>query len=108
MKLDRNVNSDGQGKYALVNLRKLDWMTPSDQQSTGLLFSVLERRGLLEYGRIGGSDEFFVIKLRDRHARPALAAYADSIRGTDPEFAAEVDEMADRAGTLSPYCKDPD
>lgn len=108
MKLDRNVNTDGQGKYALLNLRRLDDLSPADNRSTYLLLAVLERRGVLQYGNVGQEDEFFLLKLRDRHSRPALMAYADSIRGSDPEFAAEVYEMAGRSGPLNPFCKDPD
>jgi len=43
MRMDRNINQDGMGKYALINLRtnKIDW----------------------------DADEFFVIKLKDRYAK---------------------------------------
>ena len=86
MKLDRNVNRGGKGKYALLNLRT----------------------NKIEWGITGEPDEFFVIKLKDRHARMALLAYADSISGIDSEFSDEVRELADRAGAHSPFCEDPD
>lgn len=57
MKLDRNINPDGKGKYALLNLRK----------------------NTIEWGNEPG-NQFFVIKLKDRFAAPALKAYADAVR----------------------------
>lgn len=86
MKLDRNVNLFGKGKYALLNLRT----------------------NKIEWGRPGSEDEFFAIKLKDRHARVALIAYANSVKASDPEFAEEVSELANRAGVNSPFCKEPD
>lgn len=86
MRLDRNVSEEGRDKYALLNLR----------------------RNTIEWGRVGDFDEFFVIKLRDRHAPAALLAYAESIGRTDPEFAEEVRELAARSGEASPFCKEPD
>ncbi len=86
MKLDRNENHDGTGKYALLNLRT----------------------NQIQWGRPNEDDEFFVIKLKDRHSLPALIAYADSIRGVDPEFAGEVDQLAARSGCNNLFCKDPD
>lgn len=86
MKLDRNTNSDGHGKYALLNLRK----------------------NTIEWGAPGSPDEFFVIKLRDVHSTAALRAYADSIQESDPEFANEVRELARRSGYCLKDCKEPD
>ncbi len=85
MKLDRNVNADGRGKYALIN-----W-----------------RRSTIEFGNTD-EDEFFVIKLKDRFAAPALKAYAESVEqygneigghgGLDMhEYATEIFELASRA-----------
>jgi hypothetical protein len=117
MKLDRNENTgpiEGCGKYALINMRRLNELyaghSTFSQLAPGLqaAFTKLEAEGLIQYGAVGDKDEFFVIKLKDRHAHPALLAYADSIRATDPEFADEVDDLARRAGELSPWCKEPD
>lgn len=63
MKLDRNINSDGRGKYALLN-----WRTSK-----------------IEFGNTPNT-EFFVIKLKDRFAAPALRAYAESVE----KFANEI------------------
>ena len=87
MKLDRNEHSDGRGKYELRNLR------------TG---EVVEDCGP------GEPHEFFVIMLKDRHAIPALAAYAASIHHFDTEFAEEVRDLCKRAGLNSRFCHDPD
>ena len=88
MKLDRDTNPSGKGKYALINLRK----------------------DTVEWGRPYEPDEFFVIKLRDTHAHAALQAYADSVKqaGNDPEYAKAVQALADRSGTNSTFCKNPD
>lgn len=55
MKLDRHINPDGRGKYALINLRtnKVEW---------------------------GGDDQFFVLKYKDKFAVAALKAYAAAVR----------------------------
>jgi len=88
VKLDRNIpDNEGIGKYRLWNMRSGD---PVDDCGPG------------------EEHEFFVLMLKDRHAQAALDAYADSIEKTDPEFAAEVRELADRAGERSLYCQDPD
>jgi hypothetical protein len=36
MKLDRNINPDGKGKYALINLRKntIEWSVSDDSESS--------------------------------------------------------------------------
>lgn len=86
MKMDRNINPSGLGKYALLNLRT----------------------NQVQWGRVGEEDEFFVIKLKDKHAKVALQAYAQSAVLDDPEWAEEVYALSERAGPLSPFCKRPD
>jgi hypothetical protein len=117
MKLDRNESRgpiEGCGKYALLDMRKLNELyaghstfhqfSPAIEQA----LKVLEAEGLIQYGPVGDKEEFFVVKLKDRHSPAALYAYADSIRSTDPEFAAEVTQMCFRAGERSQWCKEPD
>lgn len=84
MKLDRNINPNGMGKYALINLRtnKIEWGNTPE-------------------------DEFFVIKLKDKYASAALDAYAKSCLKDDPEFAKEVHELASKA-MFHPLKKKPD
>lgn len=105
MKLDRNLNTSGKGKYVLINLRKLqgDPLTPQC-----LAAAIVESPESVEFGAVGDHDEFWLIKLKDKYAAPALQAYADAARVDDPEFADQVQEMVERAGTNSPFCKIPD
>ena len=86
MKLDRNINSDGKGKYALINLRT----------------------NKVEWGVVDSEEEFFVLKLKDRHSMVALIAYANSVREIDQEFADEVLELVARSGPRNQWCKEPD
>lgn len=84
MKLDRNINPDGKGKYALLNLRtnKIEWGVTPD-------------------------EEFFVIKLKDKYAAPALDAYAKACVKDDAEYAYEINQLASRAAT-HPLSRRPD
>ena len=114
MKMDRNIpENDGAGKYAIINMRKLRELCPGgtfEEFSPGVTeaLRVLEQVGALEWGAPGAEDEFFVIKLKDRHADVALGAYAASVQRSDPEFALEVLELATRAGPANRFCKEPD
>jgi len=73
MLLDRNVNLDGKGKYALVRLREIE----TGSEAHALLLRLYEL-GCLDWGSRGKDDEFFVIKLKDQFSAPALEAYADA------------------------------
>jgi len=114
MKLDRDLNSDGLGKYALLNLRKLNAAAGSPGKNprwtpeVAQALKTLEEAGALEWGRTGEEDEFFLIKLKDRYARHALEQYAAAVGSNDPEFADAVFELAQRAGHGNPFCKTPD
>lgn len=108
MKLDRNKNPDGRGKYAVINLRKVDDSTYNE---------MLENRRdktafALDSDCLQLGDEkdgqFFVLKYKDVFAAPALRAYARACRryateapavGKDEkaellEFADEIDREA--------------
>lgn len=87
MRLKRNTTPDGMCKYSLIEHEKGD---------------------RIEHGLPGTENEFFVIKLKDMHARAALEAYANSIKHDDPEFASEVRSLAMRSGANHPNCKQPD
>jgi len=109
MKMDRNINPGGTGKYAIVNLRRLLAMEGSDDHKEArIALEALERVGVLEWGMVGEADEFFLIKLKDQHAMDALMAYHASAYRDDPEFADEVRQMALRSGPFHPLCKKPD
>jgi hypothetical protein len=102
MKLDRDENLDGKGKYALVRLRGIE----KDDYAYGLLKS-LDQLGYMDWGLPEATDEFFVIKLRDRSAAPALAAYANDAADYDEEWAAQVRVLQHRAES-HPAKKTPD
>lgn len=108
MKLDRNINEDGKGKYALVKLRNLraaDPFAPKPPEIRAI--ETLEKCGYLDWGDDEDS-EFFVIRLKDINAEQALLAYADSAEDYDKEFAAEVRELAGRAAQNHLNCQQPD
>jgi hypothetical protein len=103
MKLDRNINPDGRGKYALINLRKT--AVPLE------VIAMAVTPGLhtplpVELGDTPES-EFFIIKLKDKYAAPALIAYAQAAREDDEEYANEILALADRANN-HPLRKMPD
>lgn len=110
MKLDRNVNPDKTGKYALVKLRML---TNRDRDTTDNEYEAIQKaiNTLDAFGAIcwGNSPdtEFFVTRLRDKYAAPALAAYALAAFRDDPEFGLEVLNLAKRAAE-HPHQKVPD
>lgn len=113
MKLDRNINANKLGKYALLRLRKLEEYIA--QETFGELapeiaaaIKTLETAGILDWGLEGTEGEFFVCRLKDKYALDALTAYATAAYGDDIEYAAEISEMALRSGPRSPWCKRPD
>ncbi len=112
MKLDRNLNPAGTGKYALLKLRKLEDVRA--QEPFGKIakpiadaLKLLEENGILDWGNTPQS-EFFVIRLSDIYATEALESYAEEAQYDDPEYANEVYELALRSGLNNPFCKRPD
>lgn len=105
MKLDRNLNPSGKGKYALINLRKIEG---DPRTAESMAQAVVKNPESIEFGLVGAPDEFWLIKLKDKYAGAALQAYADAARSDDPEYADQVEAMAKRAGANSPFCKKPD
>ena len=107
MKLVRSDSPDGIGKYALLNIEKyIDATAPKTLET--IISTIHKNPKIIEFGVPHSPDEFFVIKLKDKYARYALLAYAYAAETDDPEYAAEVRYLADRAGTCSSYCKTPD
>jgi hypothetical protein len=86
MKLDRNTNRGGHGKYALVNMRK---MIPIIDQNEGArlivdaekldAFNLLVGCGIITLGNESPGDQFFVLKYKDRFTGAALDAYTEAI-----------------------------
>lgn len=114
MKLDRNTNGDGRGKYALLKLRALADMADTADPFQDLppkiadAISVLDKAGVIDWGPAGTEAEFFVLRLKDKYAGAALDTYAMQAVGDDAEYAAEVMKLSKRAGSNSPWCKRPD
>lgn len=114
MKLDRHINVDKRGKYALLKLRCLDdWLQSGAfaevPQTVRDAIKTLEDVGMIDYGTSGTESEFFVVRLKDRYAQNALMAYATTAYlDGEKEFASDVQELAYRAGPASPFCKKPD
>lgn len=107
MRLDRNSKPEGPGKYAIVKLREM----PADgikRDRAENALAVLLGLGMLEYSTQGGVGEFFVMRLRDQYAGGALSTYASLAAVDDKEYAADIFELAGRAGRYHPACKRPD
>jgi hypothetical protein len=113
MKLDRNINGNGRGKYALLKLRKVaDFNTPGSpgymhHASIKSAMDLLERHGILDWGTTR-ETEFFLIRLKDKYAGRSLRAYAVAAYTDDREYAEEISKLAARAGADHPLCKKPD
>lgn len=120
--MDRNINADGRGKYALVLMRNYPSKItdPEDAQSVASALMTLESYGMLDYGQVESPSEFFLIRLKDKYAGDAIRAYADAVQRdaqyeTDEaaskdkyQWALEVLKIAGRAGDMSLFCKQPD
>lgn len=98
MKLDRNTNPNKTGKYALIKLR-----TDFPRQ-IGTFIEV--KQEAIDYGD-SPESEFFLIRLKDKYAAPALAAYALAAYPDDQEYAMEVLNLAKQAAE-HPNKKQPD
>lgn len=98
MKLDRTTQANGPGvcKYALVKLRPIKNLPPKDLATAQLAIRSLESLGLLDYAAEGES-ECFVIRLKDKAAAVALAAYSWVMAEHDKEFAAEILKLSEKA-----------
>lgn len=101
MKLDRNITKPRRGKYALIKLRE-DQPVPDPNSD----FHSILRTAAIDYGDTPETD-FFVIRLKDKYAFRALAAYAAAAMADDPEYAGEIGELALLA-LNNPHQKRPD
>lgn len=128
MKMDRNINPNRRGKYALLKLRRLSEIEAwdggegeaLDRQAALDAIALLERAGILDWGLVGTDGEFFVIRLKDKYAGAAIEGYANAVAADarqEPDvksskdkfqWSVEVLKLAERAGPLSPFCKQPD
>ncbi|MEY9529907.1 hypothetical protein ABIF70_011048, partial [Bradyrhizobium japonicum] len=115
MKLDRNLNADGRGKYGLVLNRKIKEIEEKYGTAAGTAgFAVREAlKTLASFGVTDWGDttetEFFLIRLKDTYAGGALHTYASyAVRDGQVEYGREAMEMAKRSGEFHPNCKKPD
>lgn len=95
MKLDRNLNPDGRGKYALVLMREETTLWKRIHNHG--LDKVLVSTNAIDFGS-NPDTEFFVIRLKDKFAAPALLAYSLAAREAgQTEWADEVFRLAEKA-----------
>lgn len=117
MKLDRNINADGRGKYGLLLNREIARLDQrfnggegdvADLAAIREAIALLERAGIIDWGD-KPETAFFVIRLKDEFSPNALFAYgiAATVHG-DPEYGGEIEKLARRAGANHPNCKKPD
>lgn len=83
------------GKYAIVNLHRLPTMPKTAEE---LAQAILANPGIVQFNGDTPIPEFFVVKLQDTHAEPALRAYAASAHPQHPEYANAVQQLAQHAG----------
>ena len=76
MRLDRNINKDGSGKYALLKLRDVHVSSDGDVHNA---IKLLGERGMIHWGTESLGDQFFVMKYKDVFTAPALRAYHDAV-----------------------------
>lgn len=95
MRLDRNTNGNGKGKYALIKLREIPG-NPSTPEE--LAAAILANPACVDWGERHSDGEFFLIRLKDRFAPPALHAYSKAAaEGGLDQFSLDVYAMALRA-----------
>ena len=125
MKLDRNINGTGRGKYGLIKTRTLmdvimTVREEGDDNDASMVklklamkvrsaIELLEEAGILDWGLAGTESAFFVIKLKDAYAGGALHTYASyAVRDGQVEYGRDVMDLAKRSGEFHPNCKKPD
>ncbi len=74
MKLDRNQNPDGCGKYALVNMRRL-----REKPEFQPLVDELAEHGIITLGSEAPDNQFFVMKYKDIFTEGGIRGYREAI-----------------------------
>lgn len=98
MKLDRNLNPDGSGKYALLKMRQL---RENQDPRVYEAWHVLNDAGIIHWGDEGPGEQFFVLKYKDRFTHFALRSYANHV-----EAYAMILPASDRRGDLVEYAQE--
>lgn len=97
MKLDRNINPDGRGKYALIKIRALqDHEVEELQKKAGGLHYISLPGEALDTGE---DSQFFVIRYKDKFAAAALSGYASAV-----EFEARINKV--HSSSLKEYAQE--
>jgi len=99
MKLDRNITRPRKGKYALIKLRNLRAYSRWQFFEETCLHHSKVPSDAIDFGNTDETD-FFVIRLKDKFAAPALRAYAKVARKAEPEYANEILLLAKKADEL--------
>lgn len=108
MILDRDENNTGKGKYALIKLREIDISSaPFGSRMPAFINAIRDNPSVLDFGLEGSDSEFFVIRLKDKYAAPALEAYAEAAMKDDPAWGMSVYSLAAKA-KAHPGKKQPD
>lgn len=80
MKLDRNKNPDGRGKYALIHLRELTKAESAELHDPKKNLGDVKIPGsTIQTGAESPGDMFFVLKYKDKFAAAALRGYQKAI-----------------------------
>ena len=97
MQLDRNIEgNEGKGKYALIKMREIPGNPQTPEE---LAQAIVENPQCIDFGTLGSDSEFFLIRLKDRYAEPALRAYAKAAQLLDRQWGNAVMDMANRAAS---------
>ena len=95
MRLDRNENDDGKGKYALIKLRCIPGNPQTPEE---LAAAILAHPECVDWGIRHSDSEFFLIRLKDKYAPTALHAYANAAAlDENIDWSLDVYAMAKRA-----------
>lgn len=116
MKLVRNTTIDGTCKYDIINRSKIKDLGEEEKNKVLEAIDVLKQSGIYTECLLNNKEEFFVIKLKDQFAKPALEAYAESVKqyavsvgdADLSDYGADVSDLANRSGVNNVYCKIPD
>ena len=112
VKLDRNSNADGRGKYALIKLREVPNLKKLHVEFLGKGV-ICVPPAHIDFGDTP-ETEFFVIRLKDKFAPAALRAYSEAVsefafkarneKGVEGllEYATEINRLYDKSIMLKP------
>lgn len=96
-RLDRFANPDGSGKYALLKLRNLRALAAQNNghgAEVRAALQLLRDLDLLDFGE-NPDTQFFTIRIKDKNAAAALAAYAFAAQQNgDSELARDVHRLS--------------